>query len=153
MITTQIYNIISKDLLAVLICVLVFQHGKIAGVPALGNAMLLNSLKHSTARLIGMGTVTKTAFLPNLEYLSEVMRHLCLFHIERTKPLDAWSVNYCPVEHWLLAIDHWWQVIHLGEGGGVHASIVGKADFGCLDISVWDELVQYGTLPHSAVAA
>ena len=82
--------------------------------------MILQGLKHRTARLMGMTTVRETAVFRETEYLTEIARQLFGFYVEGAKALNTWGVYQPPSP----------DGNHLGEGGGVLPHLVRIRDVG-----------------------
>ena len=78
---------------AVFVLVLVVEHREVALIAALGDVVVLDSLQHGAARLVGMGAIGEAALLRELENLAEIAGQLFTLHIERTEALDAWGVD------------------------------------------------------------
>ena len=51
---------------------LVFKHGKVGSISALGYVVVFHSLAHSTARLVGMGAVAEAALIREVEDFLEI---------------------------------------------------------------------------------
>ena len=82
--------------------------------------MFLDSAAHGTARLVTVGAVAVAASGRRLEYLREVVADFFRFHVEGAEAFDARSVD---------KVAPAFESEHLGEGGGVHALVVGGGYF------------------------
>ena len=99
---------------------LVFEHAEIRLVARFANVVLFDSLAHSTARFVAMGTIAIAAFGRDLENFREVVANFLFFHVEGTETFDAWSVDEVAAS---------FESEHLGESGGVHTFVVGSRYF------------------------
>ena len=130
--------------LPVLALLFVLEHGEIAGIAALGDAVLFHRWENGTTGLSRVGAVGKAAILPNAENLAEIVGNLRALHVEGAKALDARRVDDGSPEG---------KVEHLGEGGGVHSLVVRLAQVSRSGARFGNKPVQQGALPHSAVSA
>ena len=78
---------------AVFVLVLVVEHREVTLVAALGDVVVLDSLQHGAARLVGVGAVAEAALLAVLEDFAEVAGQLLALHVERAEALDARGVD------------------------------------------------------------
>ena len=92
-----------------------------------------------------MGTVAIAAVLRYAEDFAEVVPHLFFLHVDSAEAFDARGVNY-PTS--VLG-----QGVHLREGGGVGAFVVGIRDGTRARQRFAKDGVEQGALPYTRVAA
>lgn len=144
--------------LPILFFLLVFEHGEIGIVAGFGDVVTFEGFEDGTVGFVGMGTVVETAIVGEMEDLFEVMSYFFAFHVESTKALDAGSINYrSPLTpqgggSLRIGIIKWGEIVHLGEGGGMFAGVVGIGNLGSTEVKSWDEGVDEGGFAHTAIA-
>ena len=111
--------------------------------------MVLEGLEHSTARFVGVGAVREAAVLGEMEDILEIAGNLLGLHVEGAKALDAWSVDDIRGKR---KVERG-KRNHLGEGGGVHAHVMGIGELGGAEVDTRHEAVDEGGLPHPTIAA
>lgn len=121
----------------------IFEHAEIRLVARFANVVLFDSLTHSTARFVAMGTIAIAAFGRGLENFREVVANFLFFHVEGTETFDAWSIDEVAAS---------FEGEHLGEGGGVHAFVVGGGYLARAGCGVGQDGIDEGGLAHARVA-
>jgi len=129
--------------------------------------MVLEGLEHGTARFVGVGAVREAAVLGEMEDLLEIAGNLLGLHVEGAEALDAWSVDDIrgkrrvesgrrSVQRGRRKVERGKRIVkryHFGEGGGVHAHVMGIGELGGAEVDAWHETVDEGGLPHPTIAA
>ena len=128
---------------AVFVFFFIFEHGEIGVITAFGNVVTLHSLANGAMGFVGVGAVVEPAIGRESEDFLEVVADLFLLHVEGAEAFDARGVDDVAKSP-----DYF---VHLGEGGGVLARVVGIADFAGAEVEMGEEGVDQGRLPYSAI--
>ena len=88
-----------------------------------------------------MQAVTVTAFTANTKYLTKIVGYFFFFHLYGSKAFDTGSVDEPAIV----------QLVHLGEGGGVHAFVVGIGDLSCAGFLAAEDGVEESRLADTGV--
>ncbi len=129
--------------LSVFVTILVFKHTEIALVSTRCDVVVLDGGQNGASRFMGMGAVAEPATFRKLENLLEVAGQLLRFHVKRSEPLYSRRVYQ---------VAAFGQFQHFAERSGVHARVVGVADFRRPQVGVGQNPVDQGRLAHAAVA-
>ena len=123
----------------------VAQHGEVRLVAAGGDASVQCCFIDCATGFPRVGTVAIAAVLRYAEDFAEVVPHLFFLHVDSAEAFDARGVNY-PTS--VLG-----QGVHLREGGGVGAFVVGVRDGTRARQRFAKDGVEQGALPYTRVAA
>ena len=105
--------------------------------------MFLDGTAHGATGLVTVRAVAVAAVGRGTEDFGEVMAYLFLLHVEGTEAFDARRVD---------EVASAFEGEHLGEGGGVHAFVVGGGYLARAGCGVGQDGVDEGGLAHARVA-
>ena len=122
---------------------LILEHAEVRLVARLADVVFFDSAAYGTTRLVAVGTVAVAAIGRGFEYFGKIVADLFFLHVEGAEALDARRVDEVAAA---------FEGKHFGEGGGVHALVVGGGDFACACCGFGQNGVEEGGLAHARIA-